>query len=143
MSYGIIYLYRNKINSKCYVGQTTYDKPRDHRRSKYPLGRAIQKYGLDNFEVSVVEHCNDQDELNDVEAYYVKHYRSLYPGGYNLTTGGGSYGKHCKESRRKMSKSQSKLWDNEEHRKNMSEAHKGPRDNRRKGSGGVDIPCEQ
>jgi len=106
MIYGIVYLYRNKINGKCYVGQTIQSvkqRHKSHLKNRYAIGCALRKYGVDNFEISIVEHCNSQDELNDAESYYVQHYRSLYPNGYNLTTGGGQHGKPCEESRRKKS----------------------------------------
>lgn len=48
-----IYKITNKINGKCYIGQSKNieERWRHHRTSKlkYPLYLAFQKYGLENF----------------------------------------------------------------------------------------------
>lgn len=81
------------------------------------LGRAIKKYGWENFKYETVEECDNKEELLEKEKYYINYYNSLMPNGYNMTKGGeklfGSnnpfFGKkHSKESREKMSNAQSK-----------------------------------
>jgi group I intron endonuclease len=107
---GEIYLITNITENKLYVGQT-----RSHRmnKGKYrPFGskcrfkdhiseainntkknqcvylnNAIRKYGSDNFKTELIEKCEVID-LNKREQYYILKYNSLFPNGYNLTTGG-------------------------------------------------------
>lgn len=93
---GIIYMIRNKINDKKYIGQTRQGiKVRlkqhikdSHKEDGYPVHRAIKKYGIENFDVEII--ClADVVHLNELEQYYIKKYRSFFKcGGYNLTFGG-------------------------------------------------------
>lgn len=95
-----IYQIKNKINGKIYVGKTL-DLPEyrwkehihDYSREGYrdrPLYRAFTKYGIENFEFSVIEQCSDL-EVNDREIYWIEYYGS-FKNGYNATLGGD--GKH-------------------------------------------------
>jgi hypothetical protein len=120
---GEIYKIINKINNKCYIGQT-----RSHRlnREKYRpfghLGRfkdhisesknlfkkkkctylnnAIIKYGVDNFDCELIITCNI-NELDYYEIKYIAEYSSKYPTGYNLTDGGQKKG-HIKGKKIKI-----------------------------------------
>jgi group I intron endonuclease len=94
---GIIYIIKNNINGKVYIGQTIQKlKDRWYRHcgksglSKNELNmhikRAILKYGKENFTIEVLEECN-QCDLNEREKYYIKKYDS-YNSGYNHTKGG-------------------------------------------------------
>ena len=93
-----IYMYKNKINGKIYVGQSIDLQQRynQHKRrafqknsSEYntPLSRAIRKYGWDNFEYLVLQECS-KEQLNSYEQYYIEQYNCLVPYGYNVTKGG-------------------------------------------------------
>lgn len=88
----VIYVIINKINGKCYVGQTTRtleQRIAEHKSSKDTcIGKAIQKYGRENFEVKVLEECNSIEELNEREIFWIAEYNSVAPNGYNLTEGG-------------------------------------------------------
>lgn len=88
-----IYKITNKINNKCYIGQSTNIERRwaEHQNKyhKYPdraLYRAFNKYGLENFIFEIIEECEDT-QLNDKEKYWIQYYNS-YHNGYNLTLGG-------------------------------------------------------
>ena len=95
-----IYQIKNKINGKIYVGKTLglpehrwKEHIHDYSREEYrdrPLYRAFAKYGVENFEFSVIEQCSDLD-VNDREVYWIEHYGS-FKNGYNATFGGD--GKH-------------------------------------------------
>ena len=112
----IIYKVVNKINGKCYIGQTI--KSLKYRKSchLWEVNRnntnvyfhnAIRKYGKDNFEWKILCKCETKDELDEMEFHYIKQYNSFKPNGYNLTLGGnkGTYGWiPSKETRRKISK---------------------------------------
>jgi group I intron endonuclease len=107
---GIIYLIKNNVNNKLYVGQTirTLQKrwgehcnPKD---SCVALKNAIQKYSPENFTVSVIIEAHD-DLLDELEQNYIIQYNSLYPNGYNIQTGGNKGKKHCNESCERMRQS--------------------------------------
>lgn len=150
-----IYLRTNLVTGKQYVGQTENFK---HREScwkclKYTYANQYidndrKEYGVENFKVEVIDHCETQEEAYELEEYYIKEYDTKYPNGYNLTEGGaGIKGfKHSEESRKKMSealkgkhsspdtefKKGQTPWNKdksgcflEESRKKMSESHKG------------------
>jgi len=105
----LVYLARNTINGDEYVGAT--EKELNDRKYRHiwhsrnvPLGkfhRALRKYGVENFEWSVVEHCADFFHALEVERRVI---RERSPA-YNLTDGGGGIKgyKHTENSRRKMS----------------------------------------
>lgn len=92
-----IYMYENQLNQKKYIGQSTnilrrygqhaYDAY--HRPEKGTgVDSAIAKYGLNNFNFSIIEECQ-RSELNDKEIYWISYYDS-YKNGYNRTPGGKS-----------------------------------------------------
>lgn len=102
------YLYKitNKINGKCYIGQTTDFKKRIHThiytKSSSLIHKAILKYGKDNFiyEVLFRRHTTFIDVSETVA---IKYYNSLVPNGYNLESGGCINKKHCQNTKLKMS----------------------------------------
>ena len=126
--YGIIYLIKNKVNGKCYVGQTQKEKGfdyryycsgegiervynyhkslREHNRSyNEHLLRSIEKYGFKAFEViKYLDYAFSLEELNIKEKVYIQLYNSL-KNGYNETLGGeGTEGRpHSEETRQKIS----------------------------------------
>lgn len=51
------------------------------------LNNAIRRYGKDAFKVSLLQTCA-LTELDTLEQHYIEKYKSLYPSGYNLTSGG-------------------------------------------------------
>ena len=86
---------------------------------------------LKNISAEVIEVCAAAD-LSAREKYYIKKFHTFvgdpeYAGGYNLTEGGeGSQGfKHKPVSIKKMSKTRSLLWEDEEYAARMSDVHKG------------------
>lgn len=94
--YGRIYIIRNRINDKVYVGQTKVSlklRFQNHlsasRKGKdYVIGKAIRKYGEDKFYIELLEECT-VEELNDREKYWIKFFNSSnYKFGYNISIGG-------------------------------------------------------
>lgn len=94
-----IYKITNKINQKVYIGKTQYsiesrfrehlDSSKRARCEKRPLYDAMNKYGIENFSIELVEETNNPEER---EKYWINYYRS-YIGfsdcnGYNATLGG-------------------------------------------------------
>jgi len=104
----IVYRAKNKINNKSYIGITT--KTLEHRKithqkaAKYSNRKfytALNKYGFDNFEWSVLDECSDMTDLETKEQYYIEKYNSLNDG-YNLTSGGESIKEYSEESKELM-----------------------------------------
>lgn len=94
---GKIYCISNKINNKLYIGKTTYatieqrfkEHCRDCKRiiyEKRPLYSAMNKYGIENFEISLIEEV-ELSQLEKREQYWIEYYDS-YHNGYNATLGG-------------------------------------------------------
>ena len=94
---GYIYKITNKINNKFYIGKTkdsiqkrwkghVYDM--EHCRDNSLLHNAMRKYGIEHFQISIIEECDDS-LLNEKEKYYIELFHSTkYDGNYNITTGG-------------------------------------------------------
>lgn len=90
---GIIYKLKNKINGKIYIGQTIRsldERIAEHSRKNTIISRAIKKYGIENFIVSVIDEGKTIDELNKKEIHWISHYSSVIPNGYNQCYGGGN-----------------------------------------------------
>lgn len=96
----VIYGYYSKVHNKImYVGQTKnlegrhrqhllYEPYRkDQSHSGYPLSLGIKKYGVDNYELRVLEEDIDSYKLNEREKYWISYYNT-YNNGYNQTKGG-------------------------------------------------------
>lgn len=94
---GYIYQIKNKINGKSYIGQTSQEDVKIRWNSHIRAIRsntgcpllqiAVQKYGLDNFEIKLIIICFDKD-LNKYEKEYIKRYNTFGEGGYNASAGG-------------------------------------------------------
>jgi group I intron endonuclease len=93
---GVIYKIENLVNGKVYVGQTVKKPKRRFQLHKSRLKRNIHhglylqnawnKYGEDNFKLSMIEKCCIED-LDNREIYWIDHYKEK-TGVYNLETGG-------------------------------------------------------
>lgn len=89
--YGVVYLITNLINGKQYVGQTIKKvsyRFNEHARANTLIGKAIRKYGRENFKIKVLEKCYSYDELNAAEMKWIKKLNTKDPNGYNKTDGG-------------------------------------------------------
>ena len=84
-----IYSWRNKLNNKRYIGQSIDIERRKKQHiasiGQYntKLSQALLKYGLDNFEFTVLEETTI-DNLNAREQYWIHYYDSIN-NGYNIT----------------------------------------------------------
>lgn len=107
-----VYIHKNKINEKIYVGQTSKDvwarwglEGQQYCYSETKFSKAIAKYGFDNFEHTVVQSNLTKEEANNLEQQLIKQYDS-FANGYNSTLGGDGGGflghKHSEESIKKM-----------------------------------------
>jgi len=111
-----VYIIKNLINQKVYIGQTKNFANRKaghlyavERKIDRPLYRSINKHGVDNFLFEIIENDISDETINEHEQFWVLHNDSFNPEkGYNLTSGG-NQGMNVSE----------------ETRKKLSEAHKG------------------
>ena len=89
-----IYKITNSVNGKSYIGKTNFtiekrfkqhisDSKRDRCKDR-PLYRAMNKYGVDNFNIEILEETKDPAER---EIFYIEYYET-YKSGYNATKGG-------------------------------------------------------
>lgn len=88
-----IYQIINNINQKCYIGQSTdiIARWRNHlwnvkngTKTHAELYQAMSDYGSENFELIVLEECNEE-ELNDKKWEYIRKYKSNeIEYGYNI-----------------------------------------------------------
>lgn len=92
---GFIYIIKNTINNKVYIGQTrtsVNQRWSEHlRHAKYGdqvINRAMRKYGIDKFYIETLEIC-DIKVLDEREMYYIDLYNSTDKSkGYNVSLGG-------------------------------------------------------
>jgi len=139
--YGYIYVGINTVKEKVYIGQTfrTIDiewgslltdarnlirKSKSgeklHRNLKRYIVRAIAKYGVEAWNLKLLDIAYCKAELDDKEDHYILEYESMNPKkGYNLKRGG-SRGKPSPEVLKKMSRSITKVMQNPEITKKMS-----------------------
>ena len=90
-----IYMIKNLVNNRCYIGQSQDMKTRtalhvcllrNNKHYNKHLQNAWNKYGETAFEISVVECCG-LDELDEKEILYIRT-NSAFEEGYNETEGG-------------------------------------------------------
>lgn len=102
----IIYKITNKISGKCYIGQTINRVSnrfyRHKNDSSFPIGKAIKKYGITNFDFEIICSTWNRENLNALERYFISHYNSISPNGYNLEYGGTDTKEKSKETIEKI-----------------------------------------
>lgn len=124
-----IYLHKNKINNKVYIGQTS-NKPeyRWNNGKGYkdsPLFyNAIQKYGWDNFEHIILYTDLTLQKANVLQQYLIKRLKSNErDSGYNILDGGKNY-HHTEQQKLKQSLFMKKQWQNQDYKKEQSDRMK-------------------
>lgn len=129
---GCIYKITNKINSKSYIGLTInscevrwkqHKADAKYNRYNFPLHKAINKYGIDNFSVEVIATENDINKLCELEISFINLCDSIN-NGYNLMPGGqGVY--HNKDTGNNISKGKTGSKHSEITKARISTSHKG------------------
>lgn len=138
--FGVIYIITNKVSGTQYVGQTTQTMKQrfsNHKTAgrkhklKTVLCNAMYSYGVDNFMCEEVQTAYSRLELDLAEKDAIVYYNTLFPNGYNLTTGGYGFN-HIQETKDRLSsmfKGKEGYWKDkqltEEHKKNLSLAKMG------------------
>lgn len=81
-----IYLIKNLTNAKYYLGSTSnfvkrksehLYKLRNNKHHSQYLQNAVNKYGIENFEIDIYQYCNENDKLQ-LEDFYLKTYKPEY-----------------------------------------------------------------
>ena len=79
----IVYKITNKLNGKVYIGQTTEGiEKRWKRHCGYQINdgtyfhNAIKKYGAENFTIEIIDKAKNQEELNELEFFYINKYNN-------------------------------------------------------------------
>lgn len=103
-----IYCIKNKINGKCYVGQSVdidnrwKGHKKLHSKNSTYLYNSLKKYSADGFDWVVLEEC-PKEQLNSRESHWIEKLNTMSPNGYNLTSGGGQGYIFSDEVRNRMS----------------------------------------
>lgn len=94
----LLYLVVNKINGKFYVGKTSRGLDRrwkEHKNSSVNYKKknyffsALKKWGLENFDICVIDRASSMAESSELEKQYIQAFRSCSAEfGYNTSLGG-------------------------------------------------------
>ena len=107
---GRIYVIKNKINEKEYIGQTVQTIKTRFNGHKHEaltknkgtaIGNSIRKYGIENFYIELLEDNILYEDLDDKEIHYIKEHNTVTPNGYNISHGGQAY--RTEEEKQRMS----------------------------------------
>lgn len=103
---GSVYKITCTITGLSYIGQTCDKKYKngkpynygpsgrwcDHvssaRKASTPLADAIQTHGRDNFVIETLEHTDELDKLDELEAKWIAHHNTITPNGMNVAKHG-------------------------------------------------------
>ncbi|MCY1172719.1 group I intron endonuclease [compost metagenome] len=127
----IVYLIRNAVTGKCYVGQTRRTLQQRFYSHKKVVGKAnackalsdaMLKHGPENFTIELLCTCTSQADMDNMEIQMIAELGTFSPGGYNLTRGGGGKSgyKHSAESIEKMASTHRGKPLTDEHKKKVS-----------------------
>lgn len=108
-----IYLIKNIINNKVYIGQTSRDirrrfsehKSRINSKRKNDINcelyKAMKLWGVSNFTIQLLEIVNgSRQDADNREIYWISYYKSTNPEyGYNLDKGGHTISEKCRKTR--------------------------------------------
>lgn len=131
MMYGYIYITKNNINGKQYIGQhKSQEFDTTYIGSGIALKKAIDKYGKENFTCTLVCECLDRNELNAKEKEYIHKFNAVNSDMfYNIASGGEGgvlrTGPLSEETKLKISKSNTGKIRSAEQRKKQSDFMKG------------------
>ncbi len=134
----IVYKIINKINGKYYIGKDSNNDPRYYGSGKL-IKQAIKKYGKNNFDKIIIEHCINKEHLNEREKFWINESNALNdPKSYNLANGGagGDLSKFIPYNKIDYSKNKmsgTKQWFNSLSKDEKKEWHKRQGEKRSKG----------
>ena len=127
---GIIYMARNKVNGKCYIGLTTHTldwRRRAHEKKVKKLRDhfhcALRLHGVENFEWSVLRHGVPFEVLKSAEIKAIARYKPQY----NSTAGGDGLVNPSRRVRARLSVALKKACASPEYRARQSVVQKKAR----------------
>jgi len=91
----LVYRVYNLKNGKNYIGSSinslnlrkTQHLSKSKSGSNHLFHKALRKYSEKDFKWIIIEKCETEEEIRDLEFHYIKQYNSKVPNGYNLTDG--------------------------------------------------------
>jgi group I intron endonuclease len=90
----IVYLTKNLINGKKYIGKDSHNNP-NYLGSGALLLEDIKKYGRENFQKEILEVCYSDEELTYQESYWITHFNATKSDSfYNLVDFSGGWNIH-------------------------------------------------
>ena len=127
-----VYKITNSVNEKVYIGITNDIHARWHRHKKNainkvnkPLYDSINKYGIDQFTITPICSTFTREDLGKLEQQFIKEQNTIWPNGYNLTSGGEKSWTVSEETRQRLSDIHKGKTLSKEHRQKISELKKG------------------
>lgn len=106
----LVYLIKNNINNKFYIGQTTRSLGerfrkhisafKDGKNNCSKLYNAFSKYGVENFSIKPLAVCSTLGELNFLEEALISKFNTIKDG-YNIKQGGLNH-THSQETKNKI-----------------------------------------
>jgi len=118
MKKGIIYIHRNIINNKVYIGSTIQRPDRRWRKSGLSSYKncpafynALKRYGWKQFESQILEENILFNEISKKEEFYIKEFNSLAPNGYNTNNFVDGRIEFSEETKLKISEARKKYYE--------------------------------
>ena len=90
--------YGHEGRFRCHISEAFSNK----KNQSHYLNNAIRKYGINDFECSVIDYC-DKNNVEEKEKYYIENLNAIFPKGYNLKIGGNINFNHSDESKKRVS----------------------------------------
>jgi len=125
-----VYKIENTLNGRLYFG-ITCDPARRWRQhvkaaptQNWALSRAIAKYGVDVFELSVIHWCISREDACELEQFLISEVGTQH-NGYNISPGGDGFHEgvvFTAEHKRKIAESRRGMVFSTEHRANLAAA---------------------
>ena len=100
-----IYKITDKISNKVYIGQSSNLASRFNAHiSDFENGKGLKKHNpelqIENLTFEIIEICENEEDLDERERYWIKYYDSFF-NGFNRTMGGKKWGEEEKQLARK------------------------------------------
>lgn len=86
----IIYRVLNKVNGKCYIGQTKMplcERIKAHINKQTRIGSVIKESKREDIEIRIIDITETKEEADKAERYWIRYYNSIN-NGYNILQGG-------------------------------------------------------
>lgn len=123
----VIYKTTNLINGKIYVGKDSADRSH-YFGSGVLIKGALSLFGKSAFKKEILEFCTPSN-WSERERFWIQHFDSLFPSGYNICSGGsdGYFRRKHSEATRALMKASAKIRPRPSRRdcQKISEALKG------------------